>query len=176
MRTVWPAAAIVFTLLASGCWETGGLSYDLAASRRDQERRAEAADHKDAEAKRERENAEIRETQTQLRREREATQAQRRPNENRVDAEPGLPQRLDPATISEAVAKVKTQVMSCRDRSSAKGQVLVLVKVAADGSVVDVTVTSAPHPALGSCVAVAMRQAIFARTRSGGSFRYPFVF
>jgi TonB family protein len=74
------------------------------------------------------------------------------------------------------VAKVKPRVMSCGDKSSAKGQVKVSVKVGGDGRVVSVSVKSSPDPALGNCVAGAMQKASFAKTQNGGSFSYPFVF
>jgi len=66
--------------------------------------------------------------------------------------------------------------MACGDKSSAKGQVKVSVKVSGDGSIASVNVTASPDPGLGSCVAAAMRGATFRKTASGGSFSYPFVF
>jgi predicted Zn finger-like uncharacterized protein len=87
-----------------------------------------------------------------------------------------LPDGLDRAMISEGVGKVKARVMSCGEKSSAKGQVKVSVKVSGDGNVTSVNVTATPDPALGSCVASAMQRATFRKTASGGSFGYPFVF
>jgi len=78
--------------------------------------------------------------------------------------------------ISDGVAKVKARAQACGDKSSAKGQVKVAVKVGPDGSVTSVTVRSTPDPGLGNCVAGAMQSARFARTQSGGSFAYPFRF
>ncbi len=78
--------------------------------------------------------------------------------------------------ISDAVAKVKGKVMACGDKSSAKGQVKVSVKVDGSGHVTSVTVKNTPDAALGSCVAAAMQHASFAKTQSGGSFGYPFMF
>jgi hypothetical protein len=87
-----------------------------------------------------------------------------------------LPDMLDRSMISEGVAKVKARVTSCGDRSPAKGQVKVAVKVAPDGHVTAVTVKNTPDPGLGSCVASMMQQAIFAKTQNGGSFAYPYTF
>ena len=139
----------------------------------------ESAVNRAAELQRERENARIRETGMRLSREREAEA--RKPSRCIASATPTarkseVTDRLDPAMISEAVADVKTQVMSCRDRSLVKGQVLVSVHVAAEGCVNAVTVVSTPESGLGICVATALQQATFAQTHSGGSFRYPFVF
>jgi TonB family protein len=64
--------------------------------------------------------------------------------------------------------------MACGDRSPAKGQVKVSVKVSPDGSVTGVTVRSTPEPGLGNCVAGVVQTAKFARTQNGGSFAYPF--
>jgi predicted Zn finger-like uncharacterized protein len=87
-----------------------------------------------------------------------------------------LPDRLDRAMISEGVSKVKARVMACGDKSSAKGQVKVSVKVSGDGRIANVSVASSPDPGLGNCVASAMRGATFRKTQNGGSFGYPFVF
>jgi hypothetical protein len=148
----------------------------------------EVAADQAAEAKRERDNAETRATSEKLEQE---NAAQPRPLRTCVAAtsdstgtgevivttdEHGLPDRLDPAMISEAVAKVKAQIIACRELSSLKGEVLLSVKVAAEGCVIDVKIKTAPHPALGNCVATAIEKATFAKTTSGGTFRYPFVF
>jgi predicted Zn finger-like uncharacterized protein len=89
-----------------------------------------------------------------------------------------LPDALDRAMISSGVANVKGRVTACGDKSSAKGKVKVHVKVGPDGRVVGggVSVETTPDPALGACVASAMQKATFAKTQSGGSFSYPFVF
>ena len=87
-----------------------------------------------------------------------------------------LPASLDRTMVSDGVGKVKGKVMSCGDRSSAKGTVKVSVKVGSDGRVVSASVKESPDPALGNCVASAMQKATFARTQTGGSFAYPFSF
>lgn len=87
-----------------------------------------------------------------------------------------LPDSLDRSMISEGVGKVKARVIACGDKSSAKGDVKVKVKVNPDGSVGNVSVTSSPDGALGSCVASAMQKASFKKTQSGGTFSYPFKF
>ncbi|HEY4240808.1 MAG TPA: GYF domain-containing protein [Kofleriaceae bacterium] len=87
-----------------------------------------------------------------------------------------LPDGLDRQMISDSVAKVKGRVMACGDKSSAKGQVKVSVKVDAGGHVSSVTVKNTPDPALGNCVSAAMSRATFPKTQGGGSFGYPFMF
>jgi outer membrane biosynthesis protein TonB len=74
------------------------------------------------------------------------------------------------------VDAVKTKVMACGDKTSAKGSVKVVVKVNGDGSVDSAQVKGAPDATLGTCVAAVMQSATFAKTRNGGSFTYPFVF
>jgi TonB family protein len=56
------------------------------------------------------------------------------------------------------------------------GKVKVHVKVGGDGRVSSVAVETTPDPGLGSCVQAAVQRASFAKTQSGGSFSYPFVF
>jgi tRNA A-37 threonylcarbamoyl transferase component Bud32/outer membrane biosynthesis protein TonB len=87
-----------------------------------------------------------------------------------------VPDSLDRGMISEGVSKVKARVMSCGDKSSAKGIVKVSVKVGPDGNVSGVTVKQTPDAALGDCVAGAMQKATFVKTQTGGEFRYPFTF
>jgi hypothetical protein len=87
-----------------------------------------------------------------------------------------LPETLDRAMISDGVSKVKARGQACGDKSPAKGEVKVSVKVAPDGSIVSVTVTNTPDAALGNCVAAAMQGARFAKTQTGGKFAFPFRF
>lgn len=87
-----------------------------------------------------------------------------------------LPNAIDRAMISAGIARVKSQVRSCRDQSLAEGMVKVHVKVDANGKVTNVHVEDAPDPYLGACVAAAVTRATFAQTQNGGSFSYPFVF
>ena len=88
----------------------------------------------------------------------------------------GAAESLDRTMISDGVSKVKARAMACGDKSPAKGQVKVSVKVGPSGSVESVTVKNTPDAALGNCVAAAMQKASFAKTTNGGSFGYPFVF
>ena len=105
-----------------------------------------------------------------------------KPTGNTTTAKPAsggggdLPDGLDRTMIQDGVNKVKARVMGCGDKSSAKGQVKVSVKVAPSGAVTGVTVKSSPDAALGSCVASAMQKASFAKTQNGGSFAYPWNF
>jgi outer membrane biosynthesis protein TonB len=87
-----------------------------------------------------------------------------------------LPDSLDRAMISDGIGKVRARVMSCGDKSPAKGQVKVSVKVGPDGHVSSVTVRNTPDDGLGNCVAGMVQKAIFARTQSGGQFAYPYTF
>ena len=87
-----------------------------------------------------------------------------------------LPDALDRAMISDGVNKVKAKVQACGDKSSAKGQVKVSVKVNPGGDVASVSVKNTPDASLGNCVAAAMQRAKFAKTQNGGSFGYPFMF
>jgi predicted Zn finger-like uncharacterized protein len=87
-----------------------------------------------------------------------------------------LPDSLDRAMISAGIANVKARVTTCGDKSPAKGKVKVKVQVAGGGNVSNVAVETTPDPALGACVAAAVQKATFAKTQSGGSFSYPFVF
>lgn len=87
-----------------------------------------------------------------------------------------LPDGLDRAMISDGVNKVKAKVQACGDKSSAKGQVKVSVKVNPGGDVASVAVKNTPDAGLGNCVAAAMQKAKFAKTQNGGSFGYPFMF
>jgi len=88
----------------------------------------------------------------------------------------GVPDYLDRQSISNGIAKVKASVTSCGDRSTVKGKVKVRVHVGANGLVTRVSIEATPDPALGACVAAAIKRAVFERTQSGGSFSYPFVF
>jgi predicted Zn finger-like uncharacterized protein len=87
-----------------------------------------------------------------------------------------LPDALDRGMISDGVGKVKARVMSCGEKSPAKGQVKVSVKVSPEGHVVSVTVKNTPDAALGNCVASMMQKATFPKTQTGGSFSYPYTF
>jgi hypothetical protein len=87
-----------------------------------------------------------------------------------------LPAAIDRSMITDAIAGVKWRVRACGDTSAARGKVKVHVKVDRAGRIAGVSVVEAPDPELGTCVADAVRKATFAKTRSGGTFSYPFVF
>ncbi|HEY1811432.1 MAG TPA: hypothetical protein VGG74_03695 [Kofleriaceae bacterium] len=87
-----------------------------------------------------------------------------------------LPDALDRASISSAIAAVRTRVEACGDHTTGKGVVKVHVDVDASGAVSSVTVVAAPSIPLGTCVRAAIEHATFARTQYGGRFTYPFVF
>lgn len=88
----------------------------------------------------------------------------------------GLPFNIDRTMISEAIAGVKSRIMACGAKSSVKGVVKVHVKIAPDGSIASATLKQTPDPALGECVIEGVSRAKFAKTETGGSFSYPFVF
>lgn len=85
-----------------------------------------------------------------------------------------LPDAIDRAMIATGLARVRSQVRSCRDHSPAEGTVKVHVKVDVSGKVTAVHVEDSPDPYLGACVAAAVARATFVETRNGGSFSYPF--
>ncbi len=89
----------------------------------------------------------------------------------------GLPDSLDRAMISEGIANVKARVVACGDKHpNVKGTVSLSVRVEPGGMIAHETINYAADPALGACVQDAVSYARFAKTRDGGSFRYPFVF
>ncbi|HEX4456235.1 MAG TPA: molybdopterin-binding protein [Kofleriaceae bacterium] len=88
----------------------------------------------------------------------------------------GLAETLDKVMVREAMDNVKPRVIACGEQNPAKGIVKLAVSVGGDGSVKSVSVVDAPLPALGQCVAAAVKEASFAKTGKGGSFNYPFAF
>jgi len=88
----------------------------------------------------------------------------------------GLPEKLDKLMVQEGIAVVKPAVIACGERIGVRGTVKIQVKVSASGKVLGATAASSPDPALGTCVANAVKLAKFPETDEGGSFGYPFVF
>ncbi|HEY4178350.1 MAG TPA: TonB family protein [Kofleriaceae bacterium] len=88
----------------------------------------------------------------------------------------GLPEKLERSMVQTSMAKVKPTIQRCGETTSAKGTVKVNVQVGPTGGIISVDVDSSPDPALGTCVAAAVRKASFPATENGGSFTYPFVF
>jgi hypothetical protein len=86
-----------------------------------------------------------------------------------------IPEMIGRAEISREINRIKPDIYACGDKVQAGGKVKVNVHVAPKGSVTDVTVTEAPTPELGSCIAAVIEKAHFAATQKGGSFSYPFV-
>ena len=87
-----------------------------------------------------------------------------------------LPDVLTREIVSAGIAKVKTKVAACGEKSEAKGRVKAKLVIAASGSVTSVSITETPDEALGACVAAVLKTATFDRTKSGGSVSYPFNF
>jgi TonB family protein len=83
---------------------------------------------------------------------------------------------LDRQMIMNGIGVVKPKVRACGNDTTAKGTVKVSVKVSPEGTVSAVVVKATPDEKLGSCVARAIRTAMFTPTKTGGSFSYPFVF
>jgi outer membrane biosynthesis protein TonB len=88
----------------------------------------------------------------------------------------GIPDELTRPMVRAAVAVVKPRISACNDKVHATGTVKLAVTVDGEGSVSSVDVAEAPDPTLGNCVAAAMRGAKFGKSKSGGTFTYPFVF
>jgi len=80
------------------------------------------------------------------------------------------PENLDRAALSAGIATIRAQ--ACGNRSAARGDVTVSVKVSAEGGVTAVKIKSSPDPALSSCVIAAVQRGTFAKTQRGGSFSY----
>ena len=97
-----------------------------------------------------------------------------RPNEGAGHV--GPPDTLDRLMVRAGVETVKARVIACGEKIAAKGTVKITMKVGADGKVREVSVVDAPVPALGDCVAAALRAAKFGKSVNGVSFTYPFVF
>ena len=73
--------------------------------------------------------------------------------------------------------KCSAAVIRCGEQSpAAKGIVRLAMKVRSDGAVEEASVSEAPDPTLGECVASAVRKVTFAKTELGASFAYPFKF
>ncbi len=88
----------------------------------------------------------------------------------------GIAESLDKVMVREGIDGVKPRVIACGEQNAAKGIVKLAVSVGGDGTVKSVSVVDAPLPALGECVAAAVKLAQFAKTAKGGSFNYPFAF
>ncbi len=88
----------------------------------------------------------------------------------------GTPDTLDKTMVRTAIEKVKPKVIACGEKISAKGTVKIALSVTPDGTVSAATVDESPDPALGECVATALKHATFTKTTNGATFSYPFVF
>ncbi len=88
----------------------------------------------------------------------------------------GTHDSLDKAMVKAGIENVKPVVIACGEKTPAKGTVKIAMVVAGDGHVTSASAEEAPDPALGACVAAALRKAKFAQTTNGASFTYPFVF
>ena len=88
----------------------------------------------------------------------------------------GLPEALDPPSISRAIDAVKARVAACAGPPRAGGHV-VKARIHVDATGAVTAVTSDAHDAtLDACLSAAVHHAVFPRTRAGGAFTYPFVF
>jgi outer membrane biosynthesis protein TonB len=83
---------------------------------------------------------------------------------------------LDPAMIRAAIGAVKDKVRACADKHAAKGTVKVAITVNPAGTVAAVAVKETPDPALGACVAAAVKTATFPKSTGTVTFTFPFAF
>jgi molybdenum cofactor biosynthesis protein B len=102
--------------------------------------------------------------------------ARYKPAQEQFKPSSGTPDELTRPMVKAAVATVKPRISACNDKLQAKGTVKLAVSVDGEGNVSSVDVADTPDPTLGSCVAAAMRAAKFGKSKTGGSFTYPFVF
>jgi hypothetical protein len=87
-----------------------------------------------------------------------------------------VPDEITRPMVLAGVQKAKPVVIACGEKNTAKGTVKLAITVAGDGHVQDVSVKETPDPALGDCVAAALRKTTFGKSVNGGSFTYPFAF
>ena len=87
-----------------------------------------------------------------------------------------LPEQLTPAMITTAMNAVRSRVMTCGDKSSAKGRVRVHLRVANDGKITNIAVEETPDAGLAACVVAAVSHATFPSTQAGRSFSVPYTF
>ena len=99
-----------------------------------------------------------------------------KPSDETFHPHAGIADTLDKVMVREAMDNVKPRVIACGEKNPAKGIVKLSVTVGGDGSVKGVSVVDSPLPALGDCVAAAVKEATFAKTAKGGAFNYPFAF
>jgi hypothetical protein len=83
---------------------------------------------------------------------------------------------LDPAMIRAAIVAVKDKVGACAEKHPVKGTVKVAITVSPAGSVAAVVVKDTPDPALGACVAAAVKTAKFPKSTGTVTFTFPFAF
>ena len=87
------------------------------------------------------------------------------------------PLELDKTLIRVGIERFRPQVIACGEKAEGvTGTVTLSVSVNPAGVVTAVSVASSPNADLGACVAGVIRKATFAKTQTGGSFSYPFVF
>ncbi|MDB4954982.1 MAG: molybdenum cofactor biosynthesis protein [Myxococcales bacterium] len=99
-----------------------------------------------------------------------------RPAETGFTPRSTVPDEITRPMVIAGVQKVKPVVIACGEKTAAKGTVKLAISVGADGHVREVSVSESPDPALGECVASAMRKTTFGKSVNGGSFTYPFAF
>jgi TonB family protein len=87
-----------------------------------------------------------------------------------------VPESLDKSMVRAGVERVKPRVVSCGEKSGAKGTVKIAMTVSASGDVTSASVADSPDATLGDCVLAAMRNAKFGKTVNGATFTYPFAF
>jgi|SRR5436190_23830238 len=92
---------------------------------------------------------------------------------------PGVAETLSPGQIEAGMSPVKTRADACAAKAGrVQGRVVILVTVGPAGEVASASVAEAAgvSPAVASCIAGAARNAMFAATKKGATFPYPFKF
>lgn len=82
---------------------------------------------------------------------------------------------LDRAQIQAGIQTVKAKVMACGNGAKIGGKISIRATVDAQGKVTAADATGEDTD-VGTCVAGVIKTAVFAKTASGGTFSYPFIF
>ncbi len=92
-----------------------------------------------------------------------------------IDALLDLPDSLDRQAIVNGMRAAKDRIAAC-NKTEAHGMLKLTVKVAADGTVASVDVKQSVETALDTCVVGVLKGLTFNRSKTGGTFSYPFSF
>lgn len=92
----------------------------------------------------------------------------------RDDRDDGVADSLTAADVKTGIAKVRSKIERCFERSDERGTVRVKVKVSPSGQPSTVSVIETPDRPLGTCIAREVKKAKFAKSRMGVTFTFPF--